>query len=149
MLVASLLLLSCSSCAVPRGGSGETYSPYLDHITFEKMQRVRGDEATGKYQEALNELLQIAAQGDFPKPAGADAPWAISPASPQGHQLQLWEDHQNQLSSAREMIGDIYAEGRLGMQDLPQAVKVVREGRLYGWRGTLIRACYIEARIHV
>ena len=120
MLVTYVLLLF-SSCAMPRGnGARNTYNPNVDHVTFEKMQQARGDEANGKYQEALSILLQIDAAGDFPKPNSANAPWQISPLSPPGHQLHLWNDHQDQLSGTREMIGDIYAEGRLA-QDLPRA----------------------------
>ena len=121
VLVASTLLLFCNSCVRPGMGVRETYNPDLDHVTFEKMQQARTDEAKGNYQEALRELLQIDAQGDFPKPVGADAPWSITPQSPEYHQLRLWEDHQGQLSWTREMIGDLYAEGRLGTQDLSRA----------------------------
>ena len=121
-LVACSLLLASNGCA-PLGTTRARsyYDPNLDHVTFEKMQRARTDEASGNYQEALRELLQIDAEGDSPKPVGADAPWSISTQSPEYHQLRLWEDHQGQLSWTREMIGDLYAEGRLGTQDLSRA----------------------------
>jgi hypothetical protein len=110
-----------ASAAERKSSAGSYYNPNVDHVTFEKMQRARTDETNGNYQEALRELLQIDAQGDFPKPVGADAPWSISPQSPEYYQLRLWEDHQGQLSWTREMIGNIYAEGRLGAQDLSRA----------------------------
>jgi TPR repeat protein len=100
----------------------ETYNPNLDHVMFERLQQVRADEAKGDYQEALRELLKIDAEGDFSRPVGPDIPPSLGGNPLDWNKRRIWQDHQNQLAWAREMIGDIYAEGRVGGQDLPQAV---------------------------
>lgn len=150
VLVACTLLSFCSSCVRPGvGGLRETYNPNVDHVTFEKMQQARTDEANGNYQAALKELLQIDAQGDFAKPVGADAGWSITPQSPEYHQLRLWEDHQAQLSWTREMIGDIYAEGRVGAQDLPNAVAWYQKAIDTSGAGFSTERTKFKARLYV
>jgi TPR repeat protein len=123
VFLACTLFSLCSACAQPGRFTGNnTYNPNLDHVMFERLQQVRTDEANGNNQQALGELLQIDAEGDFPRPVGRDLPPSLGGNPRDWNRRRIWQDHQNQLAWAREMIGDIYAEGRVGAQDLPQAI---------------------------